>query len=229
MTGSIVPQLIRKDFMIMRRTILVYALVSLLSIAIVFLLFGKVSNVVLMNLAFTLLLAPAATCGIVMLMKTNVMEKEKATQLFIMSLPVSAKEFAMAKLLINLPVFSAFWVVVCVAAFYLVFGLGLLPPGSMPFITIIFLGVFAAYTSILCISLVFQSLSVTVISLTVVELGTVAYLWVIALFEPINRHVYDPSPLWNSAAVSIVFVQIIVSIAMILMTLYLQNKKRDFS
>ncbi len=229
MTGSIIPQLVKKDLLILRKTIVFYALVSFLSIVVVFLLFGKVSNVILMNIAFTLMLAPAATCGIVMLMRTNVMEKEKNTQLFIMSLPVSVKEFTWAKLLANLPVFSGFWLAVCVTAFYLVFGLELLPLGAIPFICILFLGVFVAYTCILCVSLVFQSLNFTVISLTVAELGTVAYLWFIALYEPINRHVYEPSPVWNTTAVSIVIAQIVVAVCMIFLTFHLQQKKRDFS
>jgi len=94
------------------------------------------------NIAFTWLLGPAATCGIVLLMKTIVFEKEKSTQLFIMSLPVTVKEFTLAKLGVNVPVFAAFWLMVSGVAFYFAFGMGLFPYGTVPFITILFLGVF---------------------------------------------------------------------------------------
>ena len=80
MTTSIIPQLVRKDFMIMRKTILLCCLVSLVSIGGLSLLYGNISTLVLLNIGFILLVGPAATCGIVMLMQTNVFEKEKSTQ-----------------------------------------------------------------------------------------------------------------------------------------------------
>ena len=87
MSASIIPQLVRKDFLIMRKMIGVFCLVSLASVGVLSLLYGHIPNWVLVNIASVLLLGPAATCGIVLLMRTNVFEKEKSTQSFIMSLP----------------------------------------------------------------------------------------------------------------------------------------------
>lgn len=228
MNSSIIPQLVKKDFLIMRKTILIFCLISLSSIAILSILFGRMPNWVLVNIAFMLLLAPAATCGIVLLMKTIVFEKEKSTQLFILSLPVTAKEFTKAKLLINLPVFGAFWLVVSAVAFYFAFGLGVFPQGTVPFITMVFLGVFVAYTCILSVSLLFQSMAITVLSIMIFELGTSAYLWVIVFLDPIQNYVYGPNSVWNSTAITIVATQTLVAIVTIVLTLHIQNKKQDF-
>jgi hypothetical protein len=228
MSTSIIPQLVRKDFLIMRKTILIFSLISLSSIAILSILFGRIPNWALVNIAFMLLLAPAATCGIVLLMKTIVFEKEKSTQLFILSLPVTAKEFTKAKLLINLPVFGAFWLVVSAVAFYFAFGLGVFPQGTVPFITMVFLGVFVAYTCILSVSLLFQSMAITVISIMIFELGTSAYLWVIVFLDPIQNYVYGPNSVWNPTAITIVVTQTLVAIVTIVLTLHIQNKKQDF-
>ncbi|CAN7603988.1 hypothetical protein [Duganella sp. LjRoot269] len=228
MSTSIVPLLVKKDFRLMRPFILSFSLVSLVSIGIVFLLHGRIPDWVLMNIGFLLLIGPAATCGIVLLIKTNVFEKEKSTQAFIMSLPVTVKEFTRAKLLFNLPVFGVFWLVISAVAFYLAFGLGLFPQGAVPFITMVFLGVFVAYTCILSTSLLFQSLGVTVLSILIFELGTSAYLWTIAFLDPISRHVYGQAMVWNSTAIAIVAIQVTVAVSMVLTTLHVQNTKRDF-
>ncbi len=228
MSRSIIPQLVRKDFKLMRGVIFTFALISLSSIGLLAFLFGKVPEWVLINIAFVMLMGPAATCGIVMLMKTNVFEKEKSTQPFILSLPVSAKQFTQAKMLINLPVFLGFWLVVAFAVFYFAFGRGLFAPGAVPFVTILFLGVFVAYSCILSTSLLSQSLAITVLSIAIFEMGTSAYLWTVVYLDPIARHINGPVMVWNTTALAIVGTQITVAVLALLFTLHMQSRKRDF-
>ncbi len=171
MSASIVPQLVRKDFLLWRRLILIFYGLSVASIALAGLLHGNVPDRVLLNLGFTLLITPVGTLGVVLLMQTNVFEKAKSTQLFIMSLPVTAREFTVAKLLVNVPTFGALWMVTTAAIFSYAFGLGLLPPGSIPMVTMVCLGVFVAYTGILCVSLLSQSLGVTILAILFFESG----------------------------------------------------------
>lgn len=228
MNTSIIPQLVRKDFMIMRKTILIFCLVSILSIVVINMLFGHIPNWAFFNVGFTLLIIPSASCGILLVMKTIVLEKEKYTQAFIMSLPVTIKEFTLAKLLLNIPIFTLFWLVISGVAFYFSFGLGVFPYGTVPFVTMIFLGIFLAYIGILSVGILFQSMPITIISVMTFELGTAAYLWIIAYLEPINTHVYGPNMIWNSTAITIVTTQILVAIVVLLMTWHFQNKKRDF-
>lgn len=93
MTHSIIPQLVKKDLMIWRKMISIFCIMSLLAIAGLSLIFGHIPNFVFTNVGFTILIIPVAACGIALLIQTNVFEKEKSTQVFIMSLPVTMKEF----------------------------------------------------------------------------------------------------------------------------------------
>ncbi|RYZ78734.1 MAG: hypothetical protein EOO68_39925 [Moraxellaceae bacterium] len=145
-----------------------------------------------------------------------------------MSLPVTVKEFTMAKLLVNIPVFTVFWLVITAVAFYFSFGFGVFPYGTIPFITMIFLGIYVAYVGILSAGLICQSYGITIIVMLGFELGTPAYLWIVAFLEPINHHVYDANMVWNSTAVGIVTTQIITAVALLVATWYIQTKKRDF-
>jgi len=228
MSASIVPQLVRKDFRLMSRTISTFSLVSLVCIGILAALYGHVPTWMLLNLGFLLLVSPVGTCGIVILMKTNVFEKEKSTQPFIMSLPVTVREFTRAKLLVNLPLFGGLWLVISAVGFYFAFGLGLFPLSTVPFAAMIFLGGFVAYTVILCISLIFQSLGITVLSIAIVEMATSAYLSTIAYLDPIAHHVAGAQVVWNSAAITIAAAQVGVALFLIVATVFIQNMKRDF-
>uniref|UniRef100_A0A2A4YQG8 Uncharacterized protein n=1 Tax=OCS116 cluster bacterium TaxID=2030921 RepID=A0A2A4YQG8_9PROT len=206
----------------------IFCLMSLLAIAGLSLIYGHIPNFVFMNVGFTILIVPTAACGIALLIQTNVFEKEKSTQVFIMSLPITVKEFTLAKLLVNLPVFGALWIVTAGVAFYFTFGLGLLPLGAVPFITMIFLGIFAAYSCILSISLVSQSLSTTIWGIMFFEAGTSAYLWIVAFLDPIKNTIYGPNTVWNSTAITIVAIQVLVIVFVLVGTIFIQNKKRDF-
>ncbi|ESQ87079.1 hypothetical protein ABAC460_21150 [Asticcacaulis sp. AC460] len=228
MSASIVPQLVLKDFRLHRSIILVFALVVLLSAGLVSFLIGRIPDWVALNLGFILLLGPAATCGIVLLMKSNVFEKEKSTQAFIMSLPVTVREFTKAKLLLNLPVFGLFWLAVSAAGFYFAFGRGLFPLGAVPFVTMVFLGVLLSYTCILSTSLVSQSLGLTVLSIALFEMVTSAYLWTIAYLEGTRRYIWGSQIVWTPMFLAIVAAQILAAAGVIAITLHLQNRKRDF-
>ena len=228
MSHSIIPQLIKKDFDISRAMIMRFSVFSLASIVLVSVLIGRIPDVVLLNIALILLIGPVATCGLVLVMKSNVFEKEKSTQPFIMSLPVTVREFTIAKVLVNLMVFGVQWLVVTIVAFYFCFGMDLLPLGAAPFLTMLMLGILVAYTCILSISLLFQSLGPTVSSIVGFQLLTAIYLWIIVFLDPIGDHIYGNVSVWNTTAISIIAIQILVVVAVIALTMFLQGKKRDF-
>ncbi len=228
MSASIVPQLVRKDFRLVRGIVLSFVLVSLLLIMAVGFMEGRVPLVVSANLGFIMVMGPAAICGIVVLMKTNVMEKEKSTQAFIMSLPVTVREFTCAKLIVNLSVFTVFWLAITAAAFYFAFGRGLMPLGAVPFVTMVFMGGFLAYTLILSVSLLSQNLGLTVLCIVLFEIGTSAYMWIIAYLAPIREHIWGTAPAWNTTALTIVALQAALAVTAITTTLLIQGTKRDF-
>lgn len=228
MSSSIVPQLIAKDFRLVSRILLSFAVVSLLFIAILAAVWGHIPDVVIGNIGFMMLIGPAATCGMVVLMKTNVFEKEKSTQPFIMSLPVTVKEFTRAKLWLNLSVFSVFWAAITAVSFYFAFWRGLFPLGAVPFITMVFLGGFVAYTCILAVSLIFQTMPITVLCIAMFEVATSGYLWAVVFLKPISDSIWGPQPVWNATSIAIVAAQVVVAVSAIALTLTVQNRKRDF-
>lgn len=229
MNTSIISRLVLKDLLIWRKMILIFCGASIACVALLAILYNRLPPLVFINLGFTLLITPTATLGIVLLMLTNVMEKAKSTQPFIMSLPVTVTDFTLAKLLVNISLFTAVWLATTCTAFYFAFGLRLLPSGAVPFMTMIFLGIFVAYICILCVSLLSQSLGVTVSAIMFFEILTPAYLWIVVLFAtPIRSFVYGHDIVWNSTAITIVALQAVAAISFVAATLFFQSRKRDF-
>lgn len=228
MNASIVSKLVRKDYLITRRIILCFALVCLAGVAATGLLFDRLPPWALVNMGLLLMLSPAATCGLVLLMTTVVFEKEKSTRAFIMSLPVSPRQYTLAKLLVNLSVFGAFWAVIFAISMYFAFGRGLFPAGTIPFVVILFLGVFLSYAGILSVGMWRQSLGITVLSIALFEMGTSGYLWAIAFFEPVAAYMRGPEAVWNGASLGIAAAQVLATLALLATTLLVQGRQRDF-
>ena len=228
MNTALIKRLVIKDLRIWRTLILTFLAAGSLGVGLIALLHNRIPQVVFMNLGFSLLVTPTAVLGIVLLIQTNVFEKTKATQHFIMSLPVTATDFTLAKLLVNIPVFATAWLASTATAFYFAFGLELVPAGMVPYVTMIFLGIFVAYICILSVSLLTQSLGMTVGAIMLFEILTSAYLWMILFLEPINSSIRGSVAVWNSAAVTIVAIQGAVAVAALVATLLLQTRRRDF-
>ncbi|MFZ4575950.1 MAG: hypothetical protein ACOYN0_16280 [Phycisphaerales bacterium] len=227
MNTPIIARLVIKDFMIWRKLILSFFAVFVACLALVVVLHDRIPSHVFLNLGFTLLVTPTATLGIVLLMQTNVFERAKSTQHFIMSLPVTATDFTLAKLCVNIPVFTVAWLAMAITGFSFAFGIGMLPPGTAPYTTIVFLGVFVAYVGVLSVSLISQSLGVTVGAILFFDVLTPAYLWAILYIEPIGSVLNGPAVVWNSAEIGIIGLHVAAIVAAVAGTLLFQSRKRD--
>lgn len=229
MSDSIIARLITKDLLIWRNLILIFFAVFAACVALLAILHDRIPNHVFLNLGFTLLITPAATLGIALLIQTNVFEKAKSTQHFIMSLPVTPTHVTVAKLCVNIPAFTVLWLAMAVTASYFAFGRGMLPFGAAPFMVMVFLGVFVAYLGVLSVSLISQSLGMTVGAILFFDLLTPAYLWGILYLEPIGRVIKGPVVVWNSTEIAIVALQAAAAVAIVAGTLLFQGRKRDFA
>lgn len=227
MNTPIIARLIIKDLRIWKTLILSFVGFYIACVAAVALLHERVPNHVFLNLGFTILVTPTVTLGIALLMQTNVFEKAKSTQHFIMSLPVTRTDFTLAKLLVNMPVFTVVWAATTITGFYFAFGLGMLPAGTVPYMSIVFLGILVAYLGVLSVSLISQSLGMTVGAILFFDVLTPAYLWTILYLEPIGSVIDDPVVVWNPTEIGIIALQVAAAIAAVAGTLLLRGRQRD--
>jgi hypothetical protein len=161
-------------------------------------------------------------------MQTVVEEKTKLNLPFIMSLPVTLRQYTVAKLAANLLIFGSVWLTLSVASFVIFIGDDGMPVGTMPFMSIILVAIFMAYTLMLVTAIVSGSQGYTIFATVVGNIGLQAYLWLIGDLYPIRAFIGGNEAVWNTTTVSILLGQVVVTVALLVMTVVVQFRKKDF-
>ena len=137
MNRSIVRQLVMKDLEIMKIPVLCWWAGAIAAVVLV-VLGGEVVGLY----GSILFITGMAGAGIHAVMQTVVEERREQTLAFVMSLPITVREYTSAKLIANLAMFGAVWLTLSVASFVIFVGEEGMPDGTIPFVTIVLVGIF---------------------------------------------------------------------------------------
>jgi len=221
MNTNAVRQLIRKDLQIMKLPIAAYWAVGLL--ALVTALFGGAT---LGTMSTILFITALAVAGIHMIIQTVVMERTEHNLPFVMSMPITYKEYTLAKVASNFTTFFGVWLTLSAASFIIFIG-DAMPPGMIPFFCIILMGILLAYTMMLAVSLATEGIGPAVVVITLANIGTQLYLWWFADFYSLRSVMYGPEPVWNLTAAGILSGQVLLIVACIAAALFVRLRQQD--
>ena len=223
MNRSIVRQLVMKDLEIMKIPVLCWWAGAVAAVVLV-VLGGEAVGL----FGFILFITGMAGAGIHAVMQTVVEERREQTLAFVMSLPITVREYTSAKLIANLAMFGTVWLTLSVASFVIFVGEEGMPDGRIPFVTIVLVGVFLALSVILAVSLVTESIGFSIAAIVCANIFTQIYLWAVVDLYGIRSVMGGPTPVWNTTAVTILSLQITAIASMIALTYVLQARKKDF-
>ena len=65
--------------------------------------------------------------------------------------------------------------------------------------------------------------------MTITNIGVSLFMILIASIQSINQHMESPTVVWNSSALIIIGIEILVAMIIIGLTFYLQSRKKDFT
>ncbi|NQY34530.1 MAG: hypothetical protein HRT37_06105 [Alteromonadaceae bacterium] len=224
MTHSIVYKLVSKDLKINQTAILLWLLAAVFGILIAFFIPGLVAA----NIGFSLLMSAIAGGGIHIMMHTVLFDSVKGTQIFIMSLPLSFRQYIVAKLIVNKLVFYVMWTLLCAACLYVTFSRGVLPMGSLPMMSMVLLAILPVYSLILSVCIITKSVGYTAVTAVTLSVATPAYLWTVVYFESVGSYVWGSQAVWNNTVYSVMIAQVLLSIIIPLLTVMAQFRKQDF-
>ena len=222
MSTSIVKQLVIKDLRIMKWYGLFYWIGGLLAIPVA-MFGGDAAGMVGIILFVGALFGAGVHCA----WQTVVEERREQTLAFVMSLPISVREYTSAKLIANLLLVGAIWVTLSTAS-YAVFIGETWPGGFIPFMTIVLVAIFVAYIVILATTLVFESMTPSIVAMVAANLLTQALLWWIASLHGIRSVIGGQVPVWNGTALTVLAVQAASVVGLLVLTYYLQSRKTAF-
>jgi ABC-type transport system involved in multi-copper enzyme maturation permease subunit len=223
MNTAMVKRLILKDWYFQRWTLVAYLVAGVLALALI----GKGGEGPFFAGA-TLLVTVLIAIGIHLTMATVVDERKEQTLSFVMSLPISVREYTLGKMGANLLIFFIAWATMLLGSFAVIAGSPLLPDGMIPFSAVMLGEIFVSTCLILAVALVSESQAWTVGAIVVGNLGFNGFLYFVAHIPTIAKSMKLNSILWNRPTVLLLFAEIAASALLLGGTFALQARKKDF-
>ena len=218
-----IKPLIQKDWYLQRYLILGYLIIGLLTLGIVGIpseLWFAVGSIGLITVLISL--------GIHLIMTSVIEERTLQTLPFIMSLPISVREYTTSKILANLLIYLVPWLGLLIASYVLILTRETLPDGLIPFVTMILLEILMGFCLILAVALMTESQSWTIAAVVLGNLMLQGFMAFISNLPSISSTIRGSSIVWDSTSILIIAAELMVMLVLLAVTFYVQFKKTDF-
>ncbi|HYF64715.1 MAG TPA: ABC-2 transporter permease [Herpetosiphonaceae bacterium] len=223
MNYPMVRRLILKDWYFNRWSIAGYLIAGALALAIV-----GLGNDVAFTAGSIVLVSVLIAVGIHLAMATVINERSQHTLPFVMSLPISAREYTLAKVLANVLIFLVPWTTMVIAAVILIASRAALPDGLIPFVVIMLTEILVSTCLILAVALVTESQAWTVCAVVFGNLFFQAFLYYVAHLPSVARAIATDSAAWNSAEIALLGGEVAAIAGLLGLTFWFQSRKTDF-
>lgn len=221
MSRSIIPQLVKKDLRLVRVPVLLYWLGGLLAVVVT-------AAFDLFHLGTILFISCLAGAGMHPAVQTAVEERREKALPFIMSLPITVREYTLAKLVANLVAFGAVWLTLCGASLIIFAEPDGMNAGALPFIIIVLVGIFLACIVVLAASLLTGTIGGAVGAIVGSNIVTQLFLWWVVGLEGIREFVRGDVAVWSTTALTVLGGQLAAIALLVGATYALQARKTDF-
>jgi hypothetical protein len=223
MNYSMIKVLMFKDWYLQRWTVAASLLGGVIALGIICIP-GKVTFMLGLILVITVLIAVGAQLAIA----TMVNERKEQTLPFVMSLPISFREYTAAKILGTLLIFLIPWLALVLgslALFALPHGV---PHGLLPFTAIMSVEILVSTCLLVAVALVTESQGWSVAAIMFGNIAFDIFGFIVAHIAGIAEGMSGTTVSWSPAA-SIVLLSEFAAIALLLgLTFFFQSRKVDF-
>jgi ABC-2 type transport system permease protein len=168
-------------------------------------------------------------CACMLPLSSIINERKKQTLAFMMSLPVSPAQYGTAKLVSTLGMFLIPWVALIAAALYIILVRHVLPNGTIPIMLILAALPFIGFCLITGTALVAESEGWGMFAVAVVNSSYWLAWYLLASHAPsVTRTWNSRVAVWNAAAMDILGAEFTVIVMVLVLTMLMQSRKRDF-
>jgi ABC-type transport system involved in multi-copper enzyme maturation permease subunit len=222
MNYSMVKRLILKDWYFQRRALVLSLAGGLVSLSVIA--FGGNTG---FYLGLLLLITTMIVIGASVVMGTLVGERENQTLAFVMTMPISYREYTTAKILGNLLIFVPFWLVLVAGSL----GLVLAAPtihGLFAFTVIMAVEILASTCLMIAVALVTESKGWTISAMMVGNLAINVVGYFVAHIPGISKGMFGTEITWRPAATISVATEFALIGLMLGGAFFIQSRKKDF-
>lgn len=222
MTHSMISTLVSKDLHMNRIFIGGSTIAGLLSVLL------SATSEIGFTIGSVMFITNIVAVGIFVGLYGVVQEREKRTHIFVFSLPVSTRDYYVAKLLSAFISFATPWAISGAAAVIAILSLEGLPDGLTPFLVLL-LGFFLHNFSIfLGVSLVTQKELWVVATILFTNMSISLFMPLISSFPSIGDNIEGPVAVWSPAVFTILAVELAVIVTVLAIALTILSRKKDF-
>jgi ABC-2 type transport system permease protein len=223
MNNSLLWSLVLKDWYFQRGTIVGYLCAG--TVALLLAAFGGEG---LFYLGTVLLLTVLIGASIHLAMATVVAERTEHTLPFIMSLPISPRDYTTAKMLANVLLFAGPWLTLMIGAIVVIVVRSGVPDGLIPVSIVYLTEILAAYLLVLAVAMVSESQTWTIGTMATTNLFFQGFLYYVSHIPQIAREMAGERIIWSRPVLTLLGAEIIVMVVIVTTTFVLQNRKTDF-
>jgi ABC-2 type transport system permease protein len=224
MNIAMISRLIRKDWYLNRAGILASLFAGVVTLGLVAAMHGSQLALILgVIVVVTILIGMGA-----MVMLSSAMERRQQTLPFVMSLPISYREYTTAKIVGGMLIFLVLWgalIADVVATILLTPGI---PHGLIPFVAVMAVEILMTTCLITAVSVTTESHGWTVAVAQVGGLSLNVIGWSIVRLPGIGGTMRSTTVQWSGTATVLLVAELAVIAFMLLITFYVQAHKRDF-
>jgi ABC-type Na+ efflux pump permease subunit len=157
-----------------------------------------------------------------------VSERKKQTLAFVMSLPVSAVQYSIAKMLAIWAMFLAPWLALLISALVLIGTRQILPHGAIPMLLILAMLPLIGFCIISSTALIGESEG-WLIAASVACNSSYWFAWyLLARMPSLTANWNRPVAVWNAPAVTVLCAELGSIVFIFALTFFFQSRKRDF-
>ena len=223
MKSSLLKSLVIKDIQLIIYPLLAYLLLGLISLWLLTLehsgaFYGGV----------TIMLSMVIIVGAHTIITTVTTERNEQNLSFIMSLPITFVQYTHAKIVANLSVFLSFWLIIVSGLMVVIFTQTSIPNGLAVYATLLMLEMLAVFTLLLFVGLISESHAWTIVVMSITNIGLSLFMFWLSSLPGIQNHMEASSPVWNFTAMTIMAVEFGFIVLCLVMTYFLQSRKKDF-
>ena len=220
---SIVRKLISKDLHLQRWPLLLYLVIGLISLYLL-----TIEDSASFYTGVVLLMSMVIVTGAHLIFTTLVNERSEQTLVFVLSLPLSFRDYSHAKVCANLLGYLAVWIPLVMGMVWVIHSQPQIPDGLTVYAVILMLELLTAFVLVLSVGLISESLAWIVVLVTMTNIGVSIFMHWLSSVPGINAYMEGAEAVWNDTAYLIVGAELGIVLLCLLTTYVLQARKRDF-
>ena len=218
----IVYELIRKDWELNRVAVGAGMILGILAIGITF--FGGTVAAVIGIVCFYTVMGVLGS----ILPKNITEERKNQTMAFIMSLPVSAIGYSIAKMISTIGIFLLFWLTLVGVTATMILTRQEIPDGLIPLMLVLSSLILLGFVLICSVGMVKETESWVIATVILVNLSYSLGWYLLIRIPEIGRDAFHPEIVWNPILVTTLGVEFTLIALLLGLTLFLQSRKQDF-